>query len=221
MFLSIALGVLVIIFVLLRQTTVRPVPRRFQARLPVILGVIGLFELFSYTDNHHVTRDDDLWLVGTLVVGAVILGAVRALTVKVWTSNNWVVRQGTPVTMVLWVISLGLHFVVEGGGGHAGVADLEAASLLLYLGLTLGTQNLVIHRRALALWEQLGPDAGRRLQVNFGTGPGGMSTFFTTFRSGGAGWGNPGPGDARAEDPSIIDAEVVDDEEPPELPRPG
>jgi hypothetical protein len=48
-----------------------------------------------------------------------------------------------------------------------------------------------------------------------------MRTFFTTFRSGGAGWGNPGPGDARAEDPSIIDAEVVDDEEPPELPRPG
>jgi hypothetical protein len=141
MFLSIALGVLVVIFVLLRQTRIRPVPRLFQARLPIVLGVIGLFDFFGYTNDHHITGSDYAWVIGTLVVGAVLLGAVRGLSVKVWTTNNWVVRQGTPITMVLWAISLALHFAIESGGGPAGAANLEEASFLLYLALTLGVQN--------------------------------------------------------------------------------
>ena len=216
MFLSYAVGVLVIALVLIRQTRIRPVPRLLQVRLPIILGVIGLFELFGYTGDHHVSSDDSLWLVATLLGGAVLLGALRALTVKVWTSHNWVVRQGTPLTMVLWVVSLAIHFVADAGGGHAGAAQLEESSLLLYLGLTLGVQAYVIHRRAGPLWNELGPEAGQRLRVTFGQGPNAFfGTVFTNFGTGG-----PGPADPAADDPSIIDAEVVDDDGPPELPRP-
>jgi hypothetical protein len=219
MFLSIALGVLVVIFVLMAQTRLRPVPRVFQGRLPIILGVIGLFDFFGYTDSHHVTTDDYAWVFGTLVVGAALLGAVRALSVKVWTTNNWVVRQGTPITMVLWLVSLALHFVIDTGGGHAGAANLEEASFLLYLAVTLGVQNYVIHRRAVPLWAALGPEAGHRLQINFGQMP---STFFTNFNPGDRGFGNPtGFGGGSPHDPTIIDAEVVEDDDPPELPRPG
>ena len=214
MFLSIALGVLVIIFVLIRQTRIRPVPRVLQIRLPIILGVLGLFECFGYLgDHHHPTTAAYLWVLGTLVIGAVGLGALRALSIKLWTTNNWVVRQGTPVTMVLWAISLALHFAGEAGAGPHGTSQLEQASLLLYLGLTLGVQAYALQRRAMPLWEQLGPEAGQRLQVNFGQGPGGMGTIFATFRGGGPGFGG-GPGD----DPDIIDADVVDDDDPPELP---
>jgi hypothetical protein len=219
MFLSIALGVLVVIFVLLAQTRVRPVPRLLQARLPIILGVIGLVDFFGYTNDHRVSGNDYAWVFGTLLVGAVLLGAVRALTVRVWATNNWVVRQGTPLTMVLWLVSLAVHFVVDTGAGHANEANLEEASFLLYLGLTLGVQNYVIHRRAVPLWEALGPEAGRRIQVNFTQGP---NAFFTNFQPGGAGFGGgPGFGRGPADDPDIIDAEVVDDDDPPELPRPG
>ena len=54
-FFSYALGALILVLVLLRQVRVRPVPRVFQPRLPVVIGVIGLFEMFSYAGNHHVS----------------------------------------------------------------------------------------------------------------------------------------------------------------------
>jgi hypothetical protein len=196
-------------------------------RLPMILGVIGLIDLLGYTDNHHnhVTGGDWAWVLATLVVGALVLGGIRAFTVKVWTSNQWVVRQGTWVTIGLWVLSLALHFVSDVGAAHNGAGNFEASSFLLYLAVTYGVQNYVVHRRAQPLWAALGPEAGRGLQINFGQGPGGPGAFFATFRGGpggGPGFGPGGPqGTGRSEhnDPTIIDAEVVDDDDdgPPAL----
>jgi hypothetical protein len=219
---SIALGVLIGLYILSRQRRIRPVPRVLSLRFPIIAGVIGLIDLLSYTDtHHHITGSDYLWVLATFVVGALLLGAVRALTVKIWTSNNWVVRQGTWLTIGLWLLSFALHFV-DGAGSHSGAANLEAASFLLYLAVTYGVQNYIVFRRASPLWDALGPEAGHRLQVNFGAGPGGSGAFFTMF-GGGAndqGFGSaPGsaPGTVRTyqDDPTIIDAEVVDDDEGP------
>ncbi len=174
MFFTIALDVLVALYVLSRQRRIRVVPRVLGLRFPIVLGVIGLINLLSYSDTHHPSHSDYFWVLGTLAVGAVLLGALRALTVKIWTSNSWVVRQGTWLTMALWALSLVLHFV-------AGAGNLEASSFLLYLGVTYGVQNYVVHRRAVPLWEALGPEAGQRLRVNFGQGPGGAGAFFATF----------------------------------------
>jgi hypothetical protein len=230
---SITLDVLVAVYILSRQRRIRPVPRALSLRFPVIVGVIGLIDLLSYTDtHHHITQTDYLWVGSTLVVGALLLGAIRAFTVKLWVTNNWVVRQGTWVTIGLWVLSLALHFLGGVGAQHAGAGNLEAASFLLYIAVTYGVQNYVVYRRAVPLWSSLGPDAGHRLQVNFGQGPGGVNTIFGTFR-GGPGFGPGGPGfcqtapgpsggagfgRTRQEEATIIDAEVVDDDEgPPEL----
>jgi hypothetical protein len=217
MFFAIALDVLVALYILSRQRRIRSVPRRLSLRFPVVVGVIGLIDLLSYSDTHHPSHHDYLWLLGTLVVGGLLLGAIRALTVKIWTSNSWVVRQGTGLTMALWVVSLVLHFLGGIGAQHAGAANLEASSFLLYLGLTYGVQNFVVHRRAVPLWNALGPEAGQRLHVNFGQGPGGPGAFFATFRGDGQGF-SAGSGRAASHDPTIIDAEVVDDDEgPPQL----
>ena len=84
-------------------------------------------------------------------------------------------------------------------------------------------QYYVVFRRALPLWDQLGPNAGRPLQVHFAQGPG---AFFATFRSDGggpAGWGPAGGAAPDADDPDVIDAEVVEDDDdhgPPELHAP-
>jgi hypothetical protein len=223
MFFTIALDVLIAVYVLSRQRRIRPVPRVLNFRLPMILGVIGLIDLLGYTDNHahHVTGGDWAWVLATLVVGALILGAIRALTVKVWTSNQWVVRQGTWLTIGLWVLSLALHFVSDVGAAHNGAGNFEASSFLLYLAVTYGVQNYVVHRRALPLWDALGPQAGRGLQINFGQGPGGPGAFFATFRGGpgsGPGFGPgspPGTRPSPQNDPTIIDAEVVDDDDGP------
>ena len=219
MFFTIALDVLVAAYILSRQRRIRAVPRVLSLRFPVVLGVIGLIILLSYTNtHHHITSGDYLFVLATLAVGALALGAIRGTTVRIWTSNNWVFRQGTWLTMGLWVLSLGLHFVSGAGAKYVGAGNLEASSFLLYLAVTYGVQNYVIHRRSLPLRDALGPGAGQRLQVNFGTGPGGAGAFFTTFRAGGPGF-TPGPAPQHPpDDPTIIDAEVVEDDEgPPEL----
>ena len=234
-----AVGALILILVLLRQVRVRPVPRVFQPRLPVVIGVIGLFEMFGYAGDHHVSSAAWLWVAGTLVVGALGLGVLRGLSMRVWTGNGWVLRQGGGVTMALWLVSLLVHFVGDAGQGHAGAAGLEGASFLLYLGVTLCVQYYVVYRRALPLWGQLGPDAGRPLRMQFTQSPG---AFFATFGggpgggAGAAGWGqSPGQGQAAsgsgsssgggtfADDPNVIDVEVVEDDDdhgPPELHAP-
>ena len=152
-------------------------------------------------------------MLGTLLVGALGLGALRGLSMRVWAGNGWVLRQGNAVTMALWLVSLLVHFAGDAGGDHAGAAGLEGASFLLYLGLTLAVQYYVVYRRALPLWAELGPDAGRPLQVHFTQGPG---AFFATFRTPG---GPPVPAGATGgrcpahDDPNVIDAEVVEDDD--------
>ena len=162
-----------------------PVPRVYHPRLPIVLGIIGLLELTSYAGDHHVSSTAWAWVLGTMLVGALGLGALRGLSMRVWATNGWVRPPGQCRD----------HGPVAGVGAGAlrrrhraaptrARAGLEGASFLLYLGLTLGVQYYVVYRRALPLWAQLGPDAGRPLQVHFTQGPG---AFFATFRSGGAG----------------------------------
>jgi hypothetical protein len=218
-----ALGALVLVFVLLRQVRVRPVRRVFQPRLPLVLGVIGFLEMLSYAGGHHVSPSAWFWVLGSMLVGALGLGALRGLSMRVWASDGWVVRQGNALTMALWLVSILVHFVADAGGTNSGAAGLEGASFLLYLGLTLSMQSYLVYRRALPLWEQLGPDAGRPLQVHFTQGPG---VFFTTFRSPGPGPAGWEPGAAAHDpghDPNVIDVEVVEDDDehgPPELHAP-
>src|ERR1700683_4889826 len=194
---SVFIGAVLLILVLLRQVAVRPVPRVIRLGLPVIIGVIGLFELIGYSNgHHHIAASAWAWVLGTLLVGAVGLGVLRGLTVRIWTAGNWVLRQGTAVTMILWLLSLAVHFAGDAFGSHAtDGSGLEASSFLLYLGLTLGVQTAVVPRRAQPLWAQLGPPAANPFQMNFGQGPG---AFFATFRTGPggptgpAGWRDPG-----------------------------
>jgi hypothetical protein len=218
MFLSYAFGVIVLILVLLRQVRVRPVPRAFRARLPIVLGVVGLFEMVAYAGDHHhhVTGSTWAWVLGALLIGAVGVGALRGLSMRVWTSHQWVVRLGTTVTMALWLASLIVYFAAD---EHSGARGLQGASFLLYLGLTLAVQAYVVHLRARPLWNALGPDAGRPLQFTVSQGPGGVFTFFST---GGVAPNQWEPQAGGRDDRDVIDVEVVEDDDhrPPELHSP-
>jgi hypothetical protein len=227
MFLTITFDVVIAALILYRQRRIRPVPRTLHLRLPIFLGFLGLIEVLDYTGGHHISTGG-FWLVlGATVVGAGLLGFVRALTVKIWPANHWVVRQGTWLTILLWVLSIVLHLTSGIGAAHFDAAQFAASSFLLYLALTLGVQAYVVHVRALPLWRALGPEAGQRVRVDFATGPAGAGAFFANFgsfgNSGSSGnFGNFGPagppfGNEPADDPTIIDAEVVEDEDPPAL----
>ncbi len=74
---------------------------------------------------------------------------IRAATVHVWADGGQGWRQGTWLTAVLWVVSLGVHlgydYLIDGKGAQAG---LGSASLLLYFGVTFTIQRLILQARA-------------------------------------------------------------------------
>lgn len=155
---AVVVDALIFAWFLYRQRKVRRVPARLGLRIPLLLSVIGVVEVADFTRQHPLRPEVVGILALTLAVAAVGLGAVRALTVRVWATEGIVLRQGTWLTIALWLVSLGAHLAaaawisaVKGPGG------LPSASLLLYLGLTYGVQRAVVHRRALGLAAGRGP----------------------------------------------------------------
>jgi hypothetical protein len=164
---NILIGIAVLAFVLYRQLQPRPI--RDNVRLPIILGVIGLVELIQFLSKHHGSKTF-LVLGGSLVL-AVVFGAFRAATTHVWIEGGQAWRRGNWITAVLWIVSLvghlGYDYLVDGKGPLAG---LGSASLLLYLGVTLLIQGLILLARASRLPGAPGPGAG--FGSGFGSGSG-------------------------------------------------
>jgi len=125
---------------------VRPV--RASMRLPLILAVLGVIELSQFLRHDHHTATVLAALAGSLVLAA-ITGAIRAMTVRVWFDGGQALRQGTWITALLWIVSLGLHlgydYLVDGKGSQAG---LGSASLVLYFAVTYTIQRLILQARS-------------------------------------------------------------------------
>jgi hypothetical protein len=169
---SIALDVLLIGLVLLRQLRVRLVRRQVSLTIPFILAVIGAITLIDFTHGRHISGS--VWGVVALsfAVGAVGFGYLRGLTVKLWMDRGLILRQGTPVTLVLWAISLGLHFGSDSWISHLkGNTGITTASALLYVGLSLAVQAGVVQQRAERLVKQQGPIDAEASVVDAGWAP--------------------------------------------------
>lgn len=145
---SLAIGVLVLILVLYRQLATRRLAENY--RLSVILAVIGIVEFVNFLKGHpHDDGGIAAALVGSLVLAAVF-GAVRALTVQVWREDGNLLRKGTWLTAVLWILSLAAHlgydYLVAGRatGNSGNVGD---ATVLLYLVVTLTIQRFMLLNR--------------------------------------------------------------------------
>jgi len=157
---NLVIGLAVLVFILYRQMQVRSV--KGNMRLPLILAVIGVIELTQFLQHHKHGPAVYAALVGSLVLAA-IFGAVRAATVRVWMDGGQAMRQGTWLTTVLWLVSLGLHlgydYLVDGKGAQAG---LGTASLTLYFAVTYTIQRVVLQWRVQRMTEAGGPGAKPR-----------------------------------------------------------
>ena len=138
--LSIVISLAVLAFLMYRQLQVRPVRTTFA--LPVVLIIVGVASLSGGGPNGLGSAGRVAILVALLVGDAAGLGAVRALTVRLWRNGDVVLRQGTWVTMALWIVGVAIHALV---GALANISD---STLLLYMGITLGAQQLVVQARA-------------------------------------------------------------------------
>jgi hypothetical protein len=152
---NIVLGVAVLALVLWRQLSTRSVQSDRNARVLAVLGVLGAYQLVHYvTGGGQISAAAIGCLVLSLAIGGG-LAALRARTTTVWwTANGWM-RRGTALTLVLWLVSIGCHFLIDFAGDRlapdAGIGQLGNATILLYLVVVLGVQNALLTRRVAAM----------------------------------------------------------------------
>jgi hypothetical protein len=147
---NLLIGIAVLALLLWRQLAVRRLSESY--RFSVILAVIGVIEFADFLKGHP----KDSGAIAAAVAGSLVLaglfGWVRALTVRVWRQDGGqLLRKGTWLTALLWVISLAVHLgyddLVAGhvtGKNGGSVAD---ATVVLYLVITLTVQRYALLRR--------------------------------------------------------------------------
>jgi hypothetical protein len=155
------LALAVFVFILYRQLRPQPVNAVTGARRPLVFGAVGVVLAGQYLLHHTVTTLGVVGLLVSLVVGAG-LSSLRGHSVRLWRQDGAWWRRGTALTLVLWFCSIGSHLGIDALVGHLDPAEgigkgLGNATLLLYLGVSLGLQHLVVLQRVRNLPAQDGP----------------------------------------------------------------
>lgn len=148
--LDLALDAAVLAWILWRGRRVRRVRLRFARRTPVILAVLGLFQFVHYNESHSLGAKVALVVIGSCVVVAAGFGALRGATVRLVAAGRGALdQQSTWLTEALWLLSIGAHFAMSGPvSALHGPVGATAGSAVLYMAVSLGTQNTMVHRRA-------------------------------------------------------------------------
>lgn len=140
---NIVIGLLVLAWLISSQLRKKPLTQK--TRLGLILAVVGLVSTWNFAQHTHLTGRD-VALTGVSIVIGLGLAVARARTVRVWASQGNVWQQGTWVTALLWVAGLGQHLLLD----TLVVSGLGSASLLLYFGVVIFAQRVVVLSRARA-----------------------------------------------------------------------
>jgi hypothetical protein len=145
---NIVIGLAVLVWILLRQVQQRSVREDRKPTALLILLVLGVLQLTTFFKGNAATTTVVLPLVLSFVLAAVF-GVIRAYTVRLWRADGQLWRQGTWLTVVLWLVAIGLHigldYAIDGTGAAKG---LSSASLMLYIAVSFGAQRLVVQSRA-------------------------------------------------------------------------
>lgn len=160
-----AIAVLVLVWVIRRQMTERRLSTTRMLTIPVLLVLIGLVQDSTMFDK-LTSPTAILLLVGGVLIGA-IGGVARAASQRLIWRDGVVYTRGTGWTMALWVATV-LVRVGMAALGSALHAPEGTGEILLFLGVTLMVQNLLLARRAgLSI---LGAAQGARRSVPVTTG---------------------------------------------------
>ncbi len=146
---NLVIGIAILALFLSRQLVTRRLSESY--RLSIILGVIGIWEFAEFLNGHpHDDGGIAAAVVGSLVLAAAF-GAVRALTVRVWREDGQLLRRGTWLTALLWILSLGAHlgydYLVAGHVTGKNGGNIGNATIVLYLVVTLTVQRFILLNR--------------------------------------------------------------------------
>jgi putative effector of murein hydrolase len=149
---DVVVAVALVAWIIVRQVQPRPVSPRPMLILPLVLVVVGISQVSKAAPSgHSLTSTDVTWLAVDLAV-AVVSGLARAFTIRLYEQGGELWRQGTPVTVVLWLASIAARVVIAILGSHSGAGKTLDDGLLLSFGVSLAVQA------ALIIWrgQQLG-----------------------------------------------------------------
>jgi putative drug exporter of the RND superfamily len=163
---EIVIAAVVLAWVVVRQVQARPLVPRTMFGVPAVLTVLGLLALaHDARASHGLTPADGAWIAADLAL-SVVTGAVRAPVIRLFERDGRLWRQGGPLTIVLWLVSIGLRIgigVLAAGAG-AGGED----TLLLSFGISLAAQYAVLALRARRFRiPEAGPPVAEPAQAGF------------------------------------------------------
>jgi hypothetical protein len=146
---SLIIGLAVLALVLYRQLVTRRLSESY--RLSIILAIIGAVQFVDFLKGHPgnpggITEA----VVGSLVLAGVF-GVARAITVRVWRQGGLLMRKGTWVTAILWIVAVAAHYgyddLVAGHITGKNGSSVGNATVLLYLMISLTVQQFVLLAR--------------------------------------------------------------------------
>ena len=146
---SLVIGLLVLAWVLYRQLMTRRLSDNY--RLSIILAIIGAVQFVDFLKGHPGNPGGiTAAVVGSLVLAAAF-GVARAITVRVWRQGGLLMRKGTWITAILWIVGLAAHlgfdYLVAGHVNGTNGGNVGDATILLYLVVTLTLQQFVLLAR--------------------------------------------------------------------------
>jgi len=146
---SLIIGLAVLAFVLARQLMTRRLSENY--RLSLILAIIGVVEFVTFLKGHPGNPGGITAAVAGSLVLAAAFGVARAVTVKVWREGGQLMRKGTWLTAVLWIIAVAAHYgyddLVAGHITGKNGSSVGNATVLLYLVISLTVQQFVLLAR--------------------------------------------------------------------------
>ncbi|GAA3624185.1 hypothetical protein GCM10022419_132280 [Nonomuraea rosea] len=137
-----------LVIVIYRQSQARPTARSgmlYTSGAVIAVGVVS----GGLIDTRHLALSAALFLVEAAT--AVALGAWRATTVRVWVDSSGVaLSKATLWTLLAWLASMAVRVGLYVAGNSLGLI-LSTGGIMVFIGLTLGTQAYLIARRGRAL----------------------------------------------------------------------
>jgi hypothetical protein len=146
---SLIIGLAILALVVSRQLMTRRLAETY--RLSIILAIIGVVQFVSFLKGHPGNPDRIVAAVAGSLVLAGAFGVARALTVQVWRQGGQLMRKGTWVTAVLWIIAVAAHYgyddLVAGHITGKNGSNVGNATIVLYLVISLTVQQFVLLAR--------------------------------------------------------------------------
>ena len=131
-----------IVFILYNQIKIKTINTDSKFTFPLIMIILGMNNFIKYINMSQISLLSWLAIIINFTILAIGMATVRATTLRIWSEQNVIYRQGTWLTILVWIISIGLHAFLN-SIGHVG-----QATTMLYIGITFTSQKIIILKRA-------------------------------------------------------------------------